>query len=113
MSKRSNIEYSGDAIADMSLGIRKRGYMKPGAYEAELIPRGPESPDIIGLDEKVMQIAVGGTNKLFENPQELASSLQGFEDWCKKKNVVPSYAGICTYINCSKATVTCPPKPSR
>jgi hypothetical protein len=97
--------YTGDAIADMSLGIKKRGCMRPGAYEAELIPRGPESPDIIGLDEKIERIAKGQNTGIFQNPQELASSLKGFESWCKRKNVVPSYAGIAVYLSCSKSTV--------
>ena len=97
--------YTGDAIADMSLGIKKRGMMKSDAYTADLQSRGPETPDSVGTDAKIMRIAKGQGVKLFENPQELATSLTGFESWCQQKNIVPSYAAIATYLSCSKATV--------
>lgn len=105
MADKENIEYSGDAIADMSLGIKKRGMMKSDAYAADLHGRGPETPENVGTDEKIMRIAKGQGVKLFENPQELATSLTGFENWCHQKNIVPSYAAIATYLSCSKATV--------
>jgi len=104
-SKNSNIKYSGDAIADMELGIKKRGAMREDAYAAELIPRNEASPDIVGLDEKIERIAKGQNTGIFNNPQELATSLMGFEQWCLKKNIVPSYAAVACYLGCSKGTV--------
>lgn len=102
--KESNI-YTGDAIKDMELGIKKRGCMKPGAYSADLKERTPELPLNVGTDEKIMRIAKGQNAGIFNNPQELATSLLGFEQWCIDRNVIPSYAGIATYLSCSKATV--------
>jgi hypothetical protein len=32
-------------------------------------------------------------------------TLKGFEDWCIKKNVAPSYAGLAYYLNISKDTL--------
>jgi hypothetical protein len=104
-NKELEKEYTGEPIADMSLGIKRRGMMKPGAYASDLQERGAETPEDVGTDEKILRIALGHGVKLFNNPQELATSLTGFESWCKEKNIVPSYAAIASYLGCSKSTV--------
>lgn len=93
------------SIEAMSMGIKRRGTMNTKLYELELIPRTDAAPNTLGLDNAIINIAKGSSSKTFENPQQLAVALIGFEDWCKDKNVVPSFAGVCTFLHISKSTL--------
>lgn len=94
-----------DSIEAMSLNIRRRGTMDTKLYELELKERTPSVPDSLGLDNAIVSIAKGSQTNTFENPQQLAVSLIGFEDWCQQKNVIPSFAAVCTYLHISKSTL--------
>lgn len=85
--------------------IRRIGTMNTTAYQAELVPRTKDTPGIIGTDSSVMQIAKGMGKKIFNNPMELAESLQGFEQFCLDKNITPSFVALSVYLNVSKGTL--------
>ena len=84
---------------------RRIGTMNTSAYMAEAPKRTNLTPNIVGTDEQVMQIAKGMGRKTFNNPMELAESLQGFEDFCVKKNIAPSFIGLSIFLNISKSTL--------
>jgi len=84
---------------------RRIGTMNTSAYMAEAPKRTNLTPNIVGTDEQVMQIAKGMGRKIFNNPMELAESLQGFEDFCVKKNIAPSFIGLSIFLNISKSTL--------
>lgn len=94
-----------DSIEAMGLGIQRRGTMHSGAYEMELKERIPNMPESLDVDNAIIKIAKGTGIKTFENPQQLAVSLVGFEDWCKDKNVIPSFAAVCSFLCISKGTL--------
>ena len=79
--------------------------MNTSAYMAEAPKRTKLTPNIVGTDEQVMQIAKGMGRKTFNNPVELAESLQGFEDFCVQKNIAPSFIGLSIFLNISKSTL--------
>ena len=85
--------------------VRRVGTMNTAKYEMELRPRTEDTPNPIGIDNTVMQIAKGMGRKTFDNPQQLADSLQGFEQWCLNKNITPSYVGLAVYLHISKSTL--------
>ena len=85
--------------------VRRIGTMNTSAYMAEAPKRTNLTPNIVGTDEQVMQIAKGMGRKIFNNPMELAESLQGFEDFCVKKNIAPSFIGLAIFLNISKSTL--------
>lgn len=85
--------------------VRRIGTMNTTKYKMELAARDENTPGIVGTDEQVMQIAKGGGRKIFNNPLELAESLTGFEGWCMKKNVTPSFIGLSVFLNISKSTL--------
>lgn len=85
--------------------VRRIGTMDTTKYQTELAARDENTPGIVGTDNQVMQIAKGCGRKIFNNPLELAESLTGFEDWCKNKNVTPSFIGLAIYLNISKGTL--------
>ena len=85
--------------------VRRIGTMDTTAYMAEAPKRTNLTPNIVGTDEQVMQIAKGMGRKTFNNPMELAESLQGFEDFCVKKNIAPSFVGLAIFLNISKSTL--------
>lgn len=85
--------------------VRRIGTMNTEKYLAEAPRRTATTPDIIGVDYMVMQIAKGMGRKIYNNPIELAESLQGFEDFCKRKNLSPSFVGLAIYLNISKSSL--------
>ncbi len=84
---------------------RRIGTMNTAAYMTEAPKRTGCTPDIVGTDEQVLQIAKGMGRKIFNNPLELAESLQGFESFCKNKNLSPSFIGLSIFLNISKSTL--------
>ena len=84
---------------------RRIGTMDTTKYQQSLAARDESTPGIVGTDSQVMQIAKGMGRKIFNNPMELAESLTGFEDWCLRKNVTPSFIGLAVYLNISKGTL--------
>ena len=84
---------------------RRIGTMHTQKYIEEAPKRTALTPDIIGTDVQVMQIAKGMGRKIFNNPMELAQSLTGFEDFCKQKNLSPSFIGLSIYLNISKSVL--------
>lgn len=99
--EQNNIEYTGERPKI----IRRIGTMDTSAYMAEAPKRTKLTPNIVGTDDQVMQIAKGMGRKIFNNPVELAESLQGFEDFCIKKNIAPSFIGLSIFLNISKSTL--------
>lgn len=85
--------------------VRRIGTMKMEKYWEEAPKRTEVTPGIVGTDAQVMQIAKGMGRKIFNNPLELAYSLQGFEDFCEKKNISPSFIGLSIFLNISKGTL--------
>mgnify|MGYP000886258719 FL=1 len=84
---------------------RRIGTMDTSAYLKEAPIRTELTPGVVGTDAQVMQIAKGMGRKTFNNPMELAESLQGFEDFCVKKNIAPSFIGLSIFLNISKSTL--------
>lgn len=85
--------------------VRRIGTMNTTAYMKEAPVRTAVTPGIVGTDMQVMQIAKGMGRKIFNNPLELAYSLQGFEDFCEEKNLSPSFIGLSIYLNISKGSL--------
>lgn len=100
-----DIIYTVDAIKDMDLGIQRKGLMNTAKYQEELRPRTETTPLDVDTKSKILQIAKGTGIRVFNNPQQLATSLCGFERFCLDKNIVPSFVAIATYLNVSKSTV--------
>ena len=85
--------------------VRRIGTMDTSAYMKEAPARTELTPGIVGTDTQVMQIAKGMGRKIFNNPLELAYSLQGFEEFCEEKNISPSFVGLAIFLNISKGTL--------
>lgn len=98
-------EIQKDSIEAMDTEPRRIGTMDTTAYQAELGERTDDTPLNVDTKSQIIKIAKGTGIKTFQNPQQLAISLSGFEDWCLKKNITPSFVGIAVYLNCSKSTV--------
>jgi hypothetical protein len=90
---------------DMDKIIRRKGNASRTAetLKTEVVPRNENTPLNLGTDSKMMNIARGMGCKVFENPVQMAASLQGFEDWCIKKNIVPSFVALALFLNTSKS----------
>lgn len=73
--------------------------------QGKLKPRNESTPNNLNTYERVMKLAIGHGNKVYQNPLQFAIALKGFEDWCIDKNVAPSYAGLAYYLNISKDTL--------
>lgn len=103
MSERDSMDITtGESVPK---AVRRIGTMDTTAYMAEAPKRGPTTPDVVGTDDQVMQIAKGMGRKIFNNPMELAQSLNGFEDFCKRKNLSPSFIGLSIYLNIAKSAL--------
>lgn len=63
-------------------------------------------PSNVQTDLRVMQVAMGQGRRIFETPQQLAISAQGYEAWCRDNNWSPSYAGLAYYLNIAKSTLS-------
>lgn len=85
--------------------VRRIGTMNTEKYLQEAPVRTSMTPNKIGTDYQVMQIAKGMGRHIFNNPMELANSLQGFEDFCIEKNLSPSFIALSIYLNISKSTL--------
>ena len=86
----------------------KRGKSTTTYYiknEGKLQPRNDSTPNNVNTAERVMKLATGHGNRVYENPLQFAIAVKGFEDWCIDKNVAPSYAGLAYYLNISKDTL--------
>lgn len=90
---------------DFDQVVKRRGHADKSAVtlQSQLSPRNENTPIDMGTDKMMMNVARGMGCKLFENPVQLAASLQGFEAWCVEKNVVPSFVGMAMYLNTSKS----------
>ena len=73
--------------------------------QGKLKPRNESTPNNLNTSERVMELATGHGNKVYQNPLQLAIAVKGFEDWCIDRNVAPSYAGLAYYLNISKDTL--------
>ena len=102
--KKDSIDITAEEVTRPQI-TRRIGTMKMDKYLEEAPKRGPTTPDVVGTDAQVMQIAKGMGRKTFNNPMELAESLQGFEDFCIKKNIAPSFIGLSIFLNISKSTL--------
>ena len=102
--KKDSIDITAEEVTRPQI-TRRIGTMKMDKYLEEAPKRGPTTPDVVGTDAQVMQIAKGMGRKTFNNPMELAESLQGFEDFCVKKNLAPSFIGLSIFLNISKSTL--------
>ena len=102
--KKDSIDITAEEVTRPQI-TRRIGTMKMDKYLEEAPKRGPTTPDVVGTDAQVMQIAKGMGRKTFNNPMELAESLQGFEDFCVKKNIAPSFIGLSIFLNISKSTL--------
>lgn len=86
----------------------KKGHSTTTYYieeQGKLKPRNESTPNNIDTAQRVMEIATGHGNKIYENPLQFAIAVKGFENWCIDKNVAPSYAGLAYYLNISKDTL--------
>lgn len=86
----------------------KRGRSTTTYYiknKSKLKPRNDSTPNKVNTAERVMKIATGHGNRVYENPLQFAIAVKGFEDWCINRNVAPSYAGLAYYLNISKDTL--------
>ncbi len=86
----------------------KKGHSTTTFYiqnEGKLKPRSQNTPNNVDTAERVLQIATGHGNRVYQNPLQFAIAVKGFEDWCIEKNVAPSYAGLAYYLNISKDTL--------
>ena len=104
MKEKDSIDITAEEVTRPQI-TRRIGTMKMDKYLEEAPKRGPTTPDVVGTDAQVMQIAKGMGRKTFNNPMELAESLQGFEDFCVQKNIAPSFVGLSIFLNISKATL--------
>ena len=55
-------------------------------YEGKMKPRTENTPNNIGTAKKVMDIATGHGNRIYENPLQFAIAVKDFEQWCINKN---------------------------
>ena len=86
----------------------KKGHSTTTYYikdQGKLKLRNENTPDNLDTAKRVMEIATGHGNKVYQNPLQFAIAVKGFEDWCINKNVAPSYAGLAYYLNISKDTL--------
>ncbi|QNO18990.1 hypothetical protein [Caproicibacterium amylolyticum] len=72
------------------------------ANAACIAQRGENAPLNLGTDKMIMSVARGMGRKTFENPVQMAASIQGFEQWTIEKNIVPSFVSLALYLNISK-----------
>ena len=103
MTRDEIMDAFGEDINVVRKGTSKTTYYVDGTKK--LTPRNESTPNNIGTAEKVMEIALGRGNKVYENPLQLAIGIKGFEKWSIEKNVAPSYAGLAYYLNISKETL--------
>ena len=103
MNRDEIMEAFGEDVNIIRKGTSKTTYYTE--HEGKLKPRTEATPNNIGTDERIMEIAIGRGNKVYENPIQLAIAMKGFENWCIEKNVAPSYAGLAYFLNVSKDTV--------
>lgn len=93
---------------DEDINDIKRGRSTTRYYienQGKLKPRNESTPNNVSTGKRVMEIATGHGNRVYENPLQFAIAVKGFEDWCIEKNVAPSYAGLAYYLNISKDTL--------
>lgn len=86
----------------------KKGHSTTTFYienQGKMKPRTTSTPNNVNTAERVLQIATGNSNRVYQNPLQFAIAVKGFEDWCIEKNVAPSYAGLAYYLNISKDTL--------
>lgn len=96
-----------DAFGE-DITIQRRGTSDGGEYIATqrpLKPRNEYSPNDLETGDRVLKIATGQGKPVFDNPIQLAVALSEFEQWSIDKNITPSFAGLCYYLNISKPTL--------
>ncbi len=103
IDKRSIKESFGEDIEDIKKGRSTTTYYIED--QGKLKPRNESTPNNVNTAQRVMEIATGHGNRVYENPLQFAIAVKGFEDWCIDKNVAPSYAGLAYYLNISKDTL--------
>lgn len=103
LNKENIKENFGEDLEDI-----KRGHSTTTYYiknEGKLQPRNESTPNNVNTGERILKLATGHPNRIYQNPLQFAIAVKGFEDWCIDKNVAPSYAGLAYYLNISKDTL--------
>ena len=87
-------------------GNSSAGSQWDGTHIMKPMPDTPVKPNTVDSDLRVMQVAMGQGRRVFDTPQQLAISAQGYESWCRDNNWSPSYAGLAYFLNVSKSTLS-------
>lgn len=103
INKETIRENFGEDIDDIKRGKSTTMYYIKD--EGKMKPRSDSTPNNVNTAERVMKLATGHGNRIYENPLQFAIAVKGFEDWCIDRNVAPSYAGLAYYLNISKDTL--------
>ena len=103
IKKESIRENFGEDIDDIKRGKSTTTYYIKD--EGKMNPRSDSTPNNVNTAERVMNLATGHGNRIYETPLQFAIAVKGFEDWCIDRNVAPSYAGLAYCLNISKDTL--------
>ena len=70
-----------------------------------LSPIDKNLPFDAGTGDRILHIAIGQGQKIYENPLQMAIALSHFEEWCKESGWTPTYASIAYFLNISKGSL--------
>lgn len=87
IDKRSIKENFNENIDNVKKGHSTTYYIEE---QGKLKPRNESTPNSISTAQRVIEIATGHGNKIYENPLQFTIAVKDFENWCIDKNVAPS-----------------------
>jgi len=96
-----------DAFGEDINIVRKGTSNKGSQFDKShcLSPIDKSLPFKADTGERIMQVAIGKYQKIYENPLQMAISLSHFEEWCEKTGWTPTYASIAYFLNISKSSL--------
>lgn len=86
MDKEEIKEAFGEDMDVILKGKSKTTYY--AEHGKKLTSRTKNTPNNIGTAEKIMQIAIGRSNKIYKIPMQFAIAVKGFENWCIEKTLL-------------------------
>ena len=97
-----------DAFGEDITVIRKGTSVNGSQFsdgDHHLSPINKKLPFDAGTSDRIMHIAIGQGQKIYENPLQMAIALSHFEEWCKESGWTPTYASIAYFLNISKGSL--------
>lgn len=90
------------------INVVRKGMSRSGSQFDDThhpVPINKDLPISAGTGDRILQVAIGQYQKIYENPLQMAIALSHFEEWSKKTGWTPTYASIAYYLCISKGTL--------